>query len=142
MPRKQKEPKELILRGANGILYKIPHSVLQAYVVPPEEFEATLKALSEINPLLTAAASSPGGSVGAGSQVVINVFTSPAGPTLTAGEDALGPSALPVRIMSVNTQAPKLFAIPTVEPIRDTKVDTGVKSAATRVGERPRKTGK
>jgi hypothetical protein len=91
MARKAAEKKELILRGANGVLYRIPHSVLKQFVIPPEEIESALKALRVTNPALAAQEAVPGGPLGAVShpeaQVIINVFTSPTGPSVSYGRE-------------------------------------------------------
>jgi hypothetical protein len=46
------EPEGIFLRGANGILYKIPPSTISHFAVPPEELGDALKHLEQINPLI------------------------------------------------------------------------------------------
>lgn len=77
--REGKYPEMVLLRGANGMMYKVPASLLKEFAVPPEEFEKALEELREINPALAApGAPFPGGPRSEG-QVVINIFTSPSG---------------------------------------------------------------
>ena len=81
--RADKKAEMILLRGANGVLYKAPASVLEKFAVPPEDLEKVLQELREINPPLAAqwpvpGAPFPGGPRSEG-QVVINIFTSPSG---------------------------------------------------------------
>ena len=75
----------LLLRGANGMLYRIPTAELVKYAVPPEELDKTIKALEAVNPLL-AAQDAGGGAAAAAPQVVINIYTSAEGAVSIAGD--------------------------------------------------------
>jgi len=86
MARRVAKEKALVLRGANGLFYKIPRSVLERYLVAPEDLDGVLRELREHNPELAEQAVT-GGPWGAGSQVVINVFTSSAGPVVRYGTE-------------------------------------------------------
>jgi len=79
----------LLLRGANGVLYRIPTSELARYAVPPEELDKALKALEAVNPLL-AAQDAGGGAAAAAPQVVINIYTSGEGPAVSIAGEAGG----------------------------------------------------
>jgi hypothetical protein len=82
---KKASEKELILRGANGILYRIPYSVLGKYVIPPAELKSALQILRRANPPLAAPSTVQGHAPGEAPQVVINVFTSPGGASVRFG---------------------------------------------------------
>lgn len=75
----------LLLRGANGMLYRIPTSELARYAVPPEELDNALKSLEAVNPLL-AAQDAGGGTAAPAPQVVINIYTSAEGAVSIASE--------------------------------------------------------
>jgi hypothetical protein len=81
----------LLLRGANGMLYRIPTAELVRYAVPPEELDKALKALEAVNPLL-AAQDAGGGAAAAAPQVVINIYTSAEG-AVSITSEAAGPVA-------------------------------------------------
>jgi hypothetical protein len=82
----------LLLRGANGMLYRIPTAELVKYAVPPEDLDKTLKSLEAVNPLL-AAQDAGGGAVAAAPQVVINIYTSAEGPAVSIAGEAASPVA-------------------------------------------------
>ena len=80
--------KTMLLRGANGMLYRIPVSELTRYAVPPEELDKAIKTLEAVNPPL-AAQESGGGAATKAPQVVINIYTTAEGAvslTSEAGE--------------------------------------------------------
>jgi hypothetical protein len=77
----------MLLRGANGMIYRIPTAELARYAVPPEDLDKTLKALEAVNPLL-AAQDAEGGSIAAAPQVVINIYTSAEGAMSITSETA------------------------------------------------------
>ncbi len=81
----------MLLRGANGMLYRIPTSELARYAVPPEELDKALKALEAVNPLL-AAQDAGGGAAAKAPQVVINIYTSAEG-AVSITSEAGGPVA-------------------------------------------------
>jgi len=82
----------LLLRGANGMLYRIPVSELARYAVPPEELDKALKSLEAVNPLL-AAQDTGGGGAAPAPQVVINIYTSGEGPAVSIAGEAGAPVA-------------------------------------------------
>lgn len=75
----------LLLRGANGMLYRIPMLELERYAVPPEELDKALKALEAVNPLL-AAQDAGGEATAKAPQVVINIYTSAEGAVSVTSE--------------------------------------------------------
>ncbi len=81
----------MLLRGANGMLYRIPLSELMRYAVPPEELDNALKSLEAVNPLL--AAQEVGGEAIAAPQVVINIYSSGEGPAVSIAGEAGTPVA-------------------------------------------------
>ena len=80
----------MLLRGANGMLYRIPVSELERYAVPPEQLDKAIKALEAVNPLL-AAREAEGGAAAKGPQVVINIYTSAEG-AVSITSEAGGPA--------------------------------------------------
>ncbi len=101
------EQATMLLRGANGMLYKIPISELQRYAVPPEELNKALKSLEAVNPLL--AAQDTGGAAAAKApQVVINIYTSAEG-----GVSITSEGAPPVAKAYNSTQLPIVIPGPT-----------------------------
>ncbi len=75
----------MLLRGANGMLYRIPVSELERYAVPPEQLDKAIKALEAVNPLL-AAREAEGGAAAKAPQVVINIYTSAEGAVSVTSE--------------------------------------------------------
>jgi len=96
----------MLLRGANGVLYRIPTAELVKYAVPPEQLDQTLKALEAVNPLL-AAQDAEDGTVAAAPQVVINIYTSAEGAVSITSE-----AAAPVTKAYSAAQYPMIMAGP------------------------------
>jgi hypothetical protein len=96
----------LLLRGANGMLYRIPTAELARYAVPPEELDKALKALEAVNPLL-AAQDAGGGAAAAAPQVVINIYTSAEGAVSITSE-----AGTPVAKAYNATQLPTIMTGP------------------------------
>ena len=82
----------MLLRGANGMLYRIPTSELERYAVPPEELDKAIKSLEAVNPLL-AAQDTGGGAAAKAPQVVINIYTSAEEPAVSIEGEAGEPVA-------------------------------------------------
>ncbi len=99
----------MLLRGANGMLYRIPTSELERYAVPPEELDKALKALEAVNPLL-AAQDTGGGAAAKAPQVVINIYTSTEGALSISNEEG-GPVAKALR----TAQVPIILTGPALE---------------------------
>jgi len=99
----------MLLRGANGMLYRIPVSELTRYAVPPEELDKALKALEAVNPLL-AAQDVGGGAIAKAPQVVINIYTSAEG-----GVSILSEAGGPVAKAYSTTQIPTIMGGPVRE---------------------------
>ena len=75
----------MLLRGANGMLYRIPVLELERYAVPPEQLDKAIKALEAVNPILAAQVSGSGAAAKA-PQVVINIYTSAEGAVSVTSE--------------------------------------------------------